>query len=213
MAKSARKAAPLEKATSRAVRRAKSKAPATADRVYQVTITLDRSKPPIWRRVLTRDCTLGFLHAIIQVAMGWDDYHLHEFEIRGVRYGDLDQWDDDFGWEVIDEEAVKLSGLAAKRVKKIEYEYDMGDGWKHTIMLEKSLPAERGVRYPRCVEGERACPPEDCGGLMGYYDILRGLKKKRKTGRQKELLDWLGDGYDPDAFDLEAVNDELATLR
>jgi hypothetical protein len=142
---------------------AKAKAPA---QVYQLKIALRHIKPPIRRRVQVKNCTLARLHDIIQVSMGWDDYHLHEFDIGDERYGDPGQWEEDFGGEseVGNEGKVKLSQLVAQGVKKFGYVYDMGDTWEHAIQVEKVLPAESGVRYPRCIDGRRACPPEDCGG-------------------------------------------------
>jgi hypothetical protein len=154
---------------------AKSKA---ASLVYQLKITLRDIKPPVWRRVQVKDCTLAQLHDIIQTCMGWDDAHLHEFEIGGERYGDPLQWQDDFGgeMEVGNEGKVKLSQVVDQGLKKFGYVYDMGDNWGHTIQVEKVLDAEPGVRYPRCVAGKRACPPEDCGGPWGYGDFLQAIQ-------------------------------------
>ena len=178
--------------------------------VYQLKITLRDIKPPVWRRVQVKDCSLVKLHDIIQTCMGWDDYHLHEFEIGGERYGDPRQWPDDFGGdlEVGNEGKVKLSQLAAGGIKKFSYVYDMGDNWDHTIQIEKVLPAEAGVRYPRCIAGQRACPPEDCGGPWGYGDFLEAIQDPRH-GRHEELLEWVGGEFDAEAFDAEAVNEEL----
>ena len=170
--------------------------------VYQLKITLRDIKPPIWRRVQVKDCTLARLHDIIQTCMGWDDYHLHEFDIGGERYGDPRQWRDGFGGdvEVGNEGKVKLGQVVARGVKKFSYVYDMGDNWDHTIQIEKVLPAEAGVRYPRCIAGQRACPPEDCGGPWGYAGfgrqnlldldrVLPGISHVVEVG---ELLDAVG---------------------
>ena len=134
------------------------------DGVYQVKITLNGVKPPIWRRVQIEDGTLAELHDVIQTCMGWDDYHLHAFAIGGEQFGLPEQWQDP---EVGDSRKVKLSHLIAQSVKKFLYTYDMGDSWEHTILIEKTLPVEAGIKYPRCIAGERACPPEDCGGPWG----------------------------------------------
>jgi hypothetical protein len=186
---------------------AKSKAPA---QVYQLKITLRHIKPPVWRRVQVNDCTLATLHDIIQTCMGWDDDHLHEFSIGHEHYGDPEQWHDDFGddMEVGNEGKITLSQLVGRRVKKLTYVYDMGDNWEHEIQIEKVLPAEAGVRYPRCIAGKRACPPEDCGGAWGYGDLLGAIENPRQE-RHAELLDWIGGEFDPEAFDIEAVNKEL----
>jgi hypothetical protein len=186
---------------------AKSKA---GGQVYQLKVTLRDIKPPVWRRVQVKDCTLAKLHDIIQACMGWDDYHLHEFDIGGERYGDPRQWRDGFGgeMEVGNEGKVKLGQVVARGVKKFSYVYDMGDNWGHTIQVEKVLDAEPGVRYPRCVAGKRACPPEDCGGPWGYGDFLEAIQDPRH-GRHEELLEWVGGEFDAEAFDAEAVNEEL----
>jgi hypothetical protein len=180
--------------------------------VYQLKITLNDIRPPIWRRVETKDCTLGRLHDIIQVVLGWEDYHLHEFEIGRQRYGAPEQWQDDFAWgdepEMASERKAKLSQLVKQGVKQIRYQYDMGDSWWHTITIEKTLPAEAGVSYPRCVAGERAGPPEDCGGPWGYADFVEAIQNPRDE-RHEELLQWVGGEFDPEAFNLEALNQEL----
>jgi Plasmid pRiA4b ORF-3-like protein len=197
--------------------RPKAEAPSPPARgaVYQLKIALNDIRPPIWRRVLTKDCTLAKLHDIIQAVMGWDDYHLHEFEIGEQRYGDPLQWRDAFWGDepaMGNEGKVKLSRLVEQGVKKIRYQYDMGDSWWHTIAVEKTLPAEAGVKYPRCVAGERACPPEDCGGPWGYGDFVDAVQNP-KHKRHEELLEWVGGEFDPEAFDLDAVNEELQAGR
>jgi hypothetical protein len=178
--------------------------------VYQLKITLRHIKPPIWRRLLVKSCTLGQLHDLIQVSMGWDDYHLHEFEIGNERYGNPLQWQDGFGgeMEVGNEDKVKIQQLAARGVKKLTYVYDMGDTWEHVIAIEKALPVEAGGHYPRCIAGKRACPPEDCGGPWGYGDFLDAIQDPEHE-RHEELLEWIGGEFDPEAFDIETVNKKL----
>src|SRR5262245_36055757 len=170
----------------------------TAGVIYQLKISLQHIKPPIWRRVQVKDCTLARLHVLIQSCMGWDDYHLHEFEIGGERYGNPAQWRDGFGGEleVINEARVKLSQLVAQGVKQFGYVYDMGDNWDHIIQIEKVLDAEAGARYPRCIAGKRACPPEDCGGPWGYGDFLEAIQNPDHE-QHKELLEWVGGEFDP----------------
>jgi len=177
---------------------------------FQLKISLNDIRPPIWRRVLTKDCTLAKLHDIIQASMGWFNSHLHLFEIREDRYGDLFQWPKDYldVLETLNEEKLKLSQIVAQGIKKFGYEYDMGDSWRHTVVIEKTVPVEAGVKYPRCISGERACPPEDCGGPWGYPEFVEAIQKPRHK-RHRELLEWVGGGFDPDKFDLEAVNEEL----
>jgi hypothetical protein len=181
----------------------------TANRVFQLKITLNNVKPPIWRRVQVRDCTLATFHEIIQIGMGWLDGHLHVFEIDDKQFGDLDQWEDEP--DVHDSRKLKLSQLVDDGLMRMRYIYDMGDGWGHTIEIEKMLDAEPGVEYSRCIAGERACPPEDCGGPRGYADLLEALNDP-KHERHAELKEWLGRPFDAEAFDLEDVNGALACM-
>jgi hypothetical protein len=196
--------------------RAKAKtgtAPAKAAKgdVYQLKITLNHIRPPIWRRIQTKDCTLGGLHDLIQSVMRWDGYHLHEFEAGQQRFGAPEQLEDDV-WgdepEMGNEDEVKLSQLVQRGVKKIGYVYDFGDTWEHTITVEKMVPSEPGVQYPRCIAGARACPPEDCGGPWRYPYFLEAIQNP-KHKEHDEMLDWVGGEFDPEEFDLEAVNEEL----
>ena len=110
--------------------------------------------------------------------------------------------------ETEDERKVKLSQVVARGHKKFSYVYDFGDNWDHTILVEKVLPAEAGVRYPRCTAGKRACPPEDCGGAWGYVDFLDAIKNP-KHEQHAGMLEWIGGEFDPEAFDIEAVNEGL----
>ena len=131
--------------------------------IYQLKISLQHIDPPIWRRVQTDDCSLDELHEIIQVAMGWDDMHIYAFVIDGEEYGNLQTWQRM-------PNTILASFASARSWREghahFRYDYDFGDDWKHVIEIEKTLPAEEGVHYPRCVKGERACPPEDCGGSL-----------------------------------------------
>jgi hypothetical protein len=177
--------------------------------VYQLKITLRNVKPPVWRRVQVRDGSLARLHDVIQVGMGWTNSHLHAFEIRGEQYGEPDPTG---MMEVYDERKVKLSQIVAEGVKKFTYTYDFGDGWEHAIEVEKVLPAEPGVPYPRCVAGKRACPPEDCGGPWGYPDFLAALRDPEHP-EHEDMVEWIGGEFDPEAFDLDEVNEELGASR
>lgn len=176
-----------------------------AGQVYQLKITLRDIKPPVWRRVQVKDCTLTKLHDIIQTCISWDGYHLHAFEIGGEQYSEPDP---EGMMEAEDERKVKLSQVVAQGYKKFSYTYDFGDNWDHTIQVEKVLDAEPGVRYPRCIAGKRACPPEDCGGPWGYADFLEAIQNPKHL-EQEEMLEWVGGEFDPEAFDIEAVNEEL----
>ena len=177
--------------------------------VYELKVTLKGSKPPIWRRILVKsDTRLSKLHDILQAAMGWEDCHLHQFEVGGVYYGVRDPA---IGLEVKDERRASLNNVLSAEKQKITYEYDMGDSWEHEILLEKILPLDAKIRYPVCVTGKRACPPEDCGGVWGYADLLEILADPNHPERE-DRLDWLGDEFDPEAFDLEEVNRTLREI-
>jgi hypothetical protein len=177
---------------------------AASKEIYQLKITLTGIKPPIWRRVqVPADLTLAKLHDVIQVVMGWTNAHLHQFIIDGTYYGLRDP---DFGLDdVEDERKVKLNQVVRGEKAKFTYEYDFGDSWEHALVVEKVLPPESGVKYPVCVEGKRNCPPEDCGGIWGYEEILEVLQNP-KHPEYEERLEWLGGEYDPEAFDVAEVN-------
>lgn len=173
---------------------------------YELKITLAEIKPPIWRRVQVRDCSLSKLHEVIQAAMGWTNTHLWTFDIDGVAYGD----DPEGEMDLSSARKAKLGDFVAEGVKKFGYIYDFGDNWEHIIQVEKVLKADPTVQYPRCVDGRRAHPPEDCGGPWGYGDLLEAIKN---PGKNSELLEWVGGEFDPEKFDLTAVNEDLATVR
>jgi len=177
--------------------------------IYQIKITLDHVKPAIWRRMLVAgDTKLGKLHDIVQAVMGWDDCHLHEFIIGHDHYGTPDA---DAPQDLKSEHRITLEKIVNQGDKFI-YEYDFGDGWRHTLKIEKVLPAEKDQRYPRCLAGECACPPEDSGGIPGYMRMLEILNNP--SGEEyDEMLEWTGEDFDPEAFDLDAINQALWRLR
>ncbi|RUT03794.1 plasmid pRiA4b ORF-3 family protein [Dulcicalothrix desertica PCC 7102] len=175
--------------------------------IYQLKITLKYTKPPIWRRVLVKNnTTLGQLHRTVQEAMGWDDYHLHSWNIGGMEYGiPHEDYDSDMG----DEKNVKLSKLIGSSEKiKFYYTYDFGDSWEHEILVEKILPSAPDTRYPVCVTGKRACPPEDCGGAWGYAELLSTLNDP-ENAEYEERMEWLEGEFDPEKFDLKEINSKL----
>lgn len=179
------------------------------DRIFQFKVTLKGSKPPIWRRVQVRaDTRLGDLHAIIQTVMGWDDSHLHQFIIKGEYYGA--PTGDDFD-EMMDEDKFTLAQVVDAEKSKFIYEYDFGDGWMHEIVVERILPLEKGVVLPRCLDGKQACPPEDCGGMGGFYNLLEAVRDPSQPDHS-ELSEWVGGKYDPEEFDLDKVNKKLSRL-
>jgi hypothetical protein len=173
----------------------------------QLKVTLQYVRPAIWRRVVVPDnFSLGDLHWVIQIAMGWTNSHLHSFRLGADEYGPVGG---EMGLEGPpgDEEDVFLRGLIRRKGQKFTYDYDFGDGWRHEILVEKIEPAVEPHSPPVCLAGKRACPPEDCGGPPGYANVLRVLKKA-VTADDRELREWVGD-YDPEAFDLEALNRRL----
>lgn len=178
--------------------------------VYQLKVTLRDSKPPIWRRIqVPATISLYKLHHILQVAMGWTDSHLHQFIVGNTYYGVPDpEWDLD----VKNEQRVKLNQIAPQEQAKFTYEYDFGDSWLHEIVVEKIMPPEEGQHYPVCIKGRRACPPEDCGGIWGYDSFVEAIRDPSHP-EHDEMLEWVGGEFAPEAFDLEAVNQQLARIR
>lgn len=183
----------------------------TADTIFQFKITLQGVTPPIWRRIQTKDCMLDKLHEHIQTAMGWTNSHLHQFIINGVIHGDpeliYEGWEDET--PPVDSRRMKLSKIIPKDGKRFafQYEYDFGDSWEHEILFEGFPPPEKGVRYPLCVEGERACPPEDVGGIYGYQEYVQAMANP-KHKRYKEFMEW-GGTFDPEECDAEAATKEM----
>ncbi|MHC4402546.1 MAG: IS1096 element passenger TnpR family protein [Planctomycetota bacterium] len=176
--------------------------------IYQVKITLQYIKPPIWRRVQTNDCSLDELHDIIQVCMGWEDEHMHAFVIEGEEFGNPKRGSQ----AEYDSRFVRLSEVVDEGHTRFRYDYDFGDDWRHIIDVEKTLAAEEGVRYPRCVKGERACPPEDSGGPHGYPYFLEKIQDPEHE-EHEEALEWVGGEFDPEELDLDEMNEELRRLR
>jgi hypothetical protein len=190
---------------------AKSKS-ATDAPIYQIKVTLEDSKPPIWRRLMVRsDVTLAELHDIIQAAFGWWDYHLHQFIVGETYFGVPDPDYEDY-LEMNDEQDVTMRQVAPREGSKFRYEYDFGDSWLHQVLVEKILPPEPGQDYPVCIKGRRARPPEDVGGMWGYYHFLEAIQDPDHE-EHDEYLEWVGGAFDPEAFDLEEVNQALAALR
>jgi len=183
-------------------------------RIYQMKVTIKGVRPPIWRRIqVAANTDLNRFHWILATVMGWSGGHLHEFLIDGECYGlPLPEMDDDMGYEVIDESKVKLSDVAPVEKTTFTYVYDMGDDWNHEILVEKILSIEAGVRYPVCLTGKRSCPPEDCGGPMGYEDLLEAIQDPSHP-EHDELVEWLDEDFDPERFDLEFVNRGLRGTR
>ena len=174
-------------------------------RILELKVTLRHIRPPIWRRFQVRDrLTLDQLHAVLQFVMGWTNSHLHEFTCRGERYCTTDP-ELDLPPPRADERQVRLGELLVKPNDQLTYEYDFGDGWEHEVVLERVVPHIPHTRYPIVIAGRRACPPEDCGGPGGYAHLLEALCNPAHPEHQ-DLTEWVGGSFDPEAFDLEALN-------
>jgi len=177
--------------------------------VYQIKVTLKESKPPIWRRIqVTSITTLAQLHRILQLVMGWESYHLYRFVVGGMEYSDPSMLEE---MEGEDAQRVTLGALVRGEKDKFLYEYDFGDSWEHELRIEKVFPVEAGKRYPVCLTGKRACPPEDCGGIWGYASFLEAIQEPQHP-EHEEMVDWVGGEFDPEVFDLDEVNRELQNL-
>ncbi|MDA1229831.1 MAG: plasmid pRiA4b ORF-3 family protein [Planctomycetota bacterium] len=172
--------------------------------IFQFRIKLKNIEPSIWRRIQVRDCTLDELHEHIQAAMGWENCHLHRFTINGVEFGPVSLDAMPFGPELEDETSVFLSDVLAQKSKQFRfgYTYDFGDDWLHEVLFEGTPDAVAGQEYPVCLEGERACPPEDMGGPWGFADYLEAL-----ADQHAEMIEWRG------RFRAEDFSAEGATLR
>ena len=177
-------------------------------------IELEHAEPRIWRRVRVPDTiTLVKLHQVIQEAMGWYDCHLHEFVIDHSHYGMVDPNDPgwDVGPELIDEKRKRLLTVLGNR-KTFEYIYDYGDSWWHNIRLEKRLPLT-GLRPKAfCIDGERACPPEDVGGIPGYFEFLEVINDPTHE-EYEDMMTWCGGVFDPRDFNATEVNRRLAQIK
>lgn len=183
--------------------------------LYQLKITLQGTRPPVWRRIVVRsDMKLHRLHRVIQDVMGWYDCHLHHFLNEYARYSepDPDEFDIGFGPPTKNEKRYTVSDLAPIEKSKFIYEYDFGDGWQHKIVLEKILAPDEAFKHPVFLAGANACPPEDCGGIGGYEDLKQILADPKHI-EHDEMKMWLDRDFDPTYFDLAAANLLLRRLK
>lgn len=176
--------------------------------IFQLRISLAGVRPPVWRRVLVPGgYTLDRLHRVVQYAMGWQNCHLHSFEIDGVQYGVPDPVGDLLFRDELD---VRLDAVSGKG-SRFRYTYDFGDWWEHDLVVEDVLTADPEGRYPTCLDGDRACPPEDVGGPAGYRLLLDALADPLHP-EHDVLHGWLGRPFDPAAFDPGRVGTLLRRL-
>jgi hypothetical protein len=180
--------------------------------ILQVKVTLKYSDPKIWRRILIpSDMLLPDLHHVLQVVMGWGDNHLHQFIQNKLYYGpSMEDEDLTWGWQSskVEYTRIRISDLLQTTKSKLDYEYDFGDSWIHHLNLEKILPWSELQKLPICLEGEMRCPPEDCGGIFGYYELLEVLKNPKHEDHE-DLQEWVGDDFDPTYFSVAEVNAQL----
>lgn len=178
--------------------------------MYQIKVSLNGVRPPIWRRLLVPgSLSLKDLHDVLQVAVGWTDSHLHQFVARGTRYG---QADPGFGRGCVNENGIRLDEVLRAEKDAMTYEYDFGDGWGHKVVLEKILGSAEDAVAPSCTAGARACPPEDCGGVWGYANLLNIISDSSHS-EHEEMLEWLGDQFEPERFDIAEINSLLGKVK
>jgi hypothetical protein len=182
-----------------------------AKQVYQLKVTLKGTHPPVWRRIqVLGDISLPRLHAVLQIAMGWTNSHLHGFEVNGRFYSEPDP--DGYDLKVMDERQVRLSQIAAEVGAHFMYEYDFGDSWEHDVVVEQILSPEKEGQTLRCLGGKRACPPEDVGGVGGYAEFLAAMRDRRHP-EHTEWMQWAGEKFDPEVFEVDRVNQLLQSLE
>jgi hypothetical protein len=186
---------------------------ASPQEIYQIKVTLLGTKPPIWRRLLVpSSLTLAQLHDVLQTAMGWAGGHMHEFRAGDRHFGIPDPEDRSMGMPHVENERItRLSKVLWRPGAKLIYTYDFGDNWKHAVVLEKLLPSsiDPDLKYPICIDGKLACPPDDCGGIPGYYQLIEALADPEHD-RHEEISEWISDDFDPQAFSVENVNRMLS---
>lgn len=187
-------------------------APPLIRSVHELRIALLEVKPPVWREVsVPSDYTLADLHDVLQLAVGWTNSHLHQFHAGAVRYAPPSAEDEFYdATPPLDTEGVRLFEALPQPGRQLIYEYDFGDGWEHSIRVERILPARAGDDNPRCLAGAGACPPEDCGGYSGYASFLQAIRDPKDPAHE-EMLSWGGGWFDPEGFDLVLVNRLLST--
>lgn len=186
---------------------------------FRLRVCLDDVEPPIWRRLdIASDLTLDDVHDALQLAMGWTNSHLHGFRRFDAATGEFDTpfltgFEIAEGEDGVGEDTVRLDQVLFAPGDRLEYAYDFGDGWDHTVVLEAELPRDPGTRPVVCVDGARACPPEDCGGPWGYQrlvDLTRDLRSGRPVSEDAQHLLAAFPDVDPEHFSVEETNAAIA---
>jgi hypothetical protein len=177
--------------------------------VHEMRVTLLDVTPPVWRQIRVPSALpLSTVHAVIQIAFGWEDRHLHEWRVGETIYGlsDEDSWGED-----LRDESTALLAAVAPVDSLLRYDYDFGDGWEHLVEVTAVVPYSGQVVPVACLAGARACPPEDCGGPFGYEHLLDALRDP-DDAEHEDVVEWLGDHFDPAEFDMASVNNRLDQL-
>ncbi len=179
------------------------------ERVFTLRLSIVGATPPVWRRLIVRESMwLSRLHDSIQVIFDWFDYQTHAFNLDDLRFGNPLKRET---LSIEDDRDVTLADLDLEHRDRFTYGYHFGEGWQVEIRVEKIGTVTKGVNYPTCTAGEHAGPPEDCGGLEAFHDMLACIKEPQ-TDLGREWLEWLGPDYDPDECDLEKINKSLKKL-
>ncbi len=183
------------------------------DTIYQLKVNLLETNPLVWRRFLVpSSITLHRLHLVLQETMGWTNSHLYRFQIGENEYAEPSPDNEFYELPFKDSKKVKLNKLVTEKGIKFQYEYDFGDSWLHELVVENILDTDSSKTYPLCLGGERACPPEDCGGTSGYAELLEIIRDP-KHEQYQDMMTWLGGHFNPGSFDVNAVNKNLHRMR
>ena len=186
--------------------------PTGPDLIFQIKVTLENIHPPIWRRIQVQgDISLPRLHAVLQIVMGWTNSHLHGFRVNEQFYSEPDPNYEGM-LDVIDERQVRLSQIAPDVGSHFVYEYDFGDSWDHELIVEQIFSHQKEVQYPLCMDGKRACPPENVGGGGGYAEFLVAIRNRRHP-EYAGWMEWVGGKFDPEAIDLQRANELLQIFQ
>lgn len=176
--------------------------------VHTLRIELLGVEPTVWRRLMVPGETkLPRFNRLLETVMGWEGYHLHMFEVGDLRFGPPDEDDDD----VIDERRVTVKQILPCVGSQLRWAYDFGDNWRHDIVVEAIEAPSPDVRAPTCTAGERACPPEDCGGVGGYAELRAALANPAHADHNS-MREWAGEAFDPDLFDSAAATERLGRV-
>jgi hypothetical protein len=177
--------------------------------IYQLNISLIGIRPVIWRRfIVPANIHLHRFHLMLQAIMGWTNSHLYRFQINGIEYGELDPDNEFDELDFVDSHRTKLNQVVFQKKASFIYIYDFGDDWQHRITVEKIMSDDSEGAYPLCLAGARSHPPEDCGGIGGYTELLKIIRNPRHK-EYEEMMYWLGGSFDPESFDLKRINRAL----